>query len=1054
MAMKRIAAGIRLPATLLSLIVIVSLLMTFTAVPVLAEAAMTLTPSSGPPGTSVTVAGTGFDTSTSVSISFGGVSQTTAVVASGAFSAVITIPVSIYGSHSVTATGSVSTETYTAQFNTEKKVTWNKTSGPPGTSVTLTGAGFGNAESITVSFEGDSVATTSTSSVGAWSKSFVVPSSASGSHSVSITGSKTGTNIIESFTTTPAISLSEKSGAPGATITVTGAGFAEDETGISITFDNNIVTSDITADANGEWSEDFTVPSGASGSHAVGAYGEDTEANDVPTVSFAIGAGIKLNKTTGTPGATITVTGSGFGKTETGICITFDGEVVPSTIQPTNASGGWSGTFTVPAAAAGPHSIGAYGNKSTAENVATITFNITGVITLNKTTGAPGTSITVTGSGFGANETGISITFDGETITSDISANSSGGWSGNFTVPAAAAGSHTIAAHGATSTAVSASLTVAATISLGTATGAPGSTITVTGSGFGADETGISLTLDGKASIVTGITADASGTWTRNMLIPSLAFGSHTISASGSVTQASAANLVSINITASVVLKPTTGNIGSTVIVSGSGFAANSDIRISYDSVEITTLNATTDATGTLSQQITIPSSKAGTHTIAVADSQGNNIKTNFTISDTPPAAPAPTSPTDNKTIGLTGNAKPTFRWSGVTDPNGVTYQLQIDTNPDFAYPVLNKTGIQSNYYALYASEALPRGTYYWRVKAINNASAESSWSAPRTLKSGLLAPWMLALIIVVVVVAIGLGIYYGIIRTQQRKREAITVSEVEMGPGQWQGLELPEESTRERPATRSRLALPEVSRSSKAMATEDQARLKVIVEFAQSIPLAEPDYNVKWLENLVESQTQTQMSVPVYEQLLKGELQIHYEPSWMRHPIYKDLTVVLQKHPILHKLEAFIVDVDGCAAESISLIQQIYRESKADIPQDFLEKGGWGFLTAVYTDAINWYAGKSLNDPTERDYRLETPNGGKEAAQRWLSGEGSTPFAGRLMLAQDEKEALELRAAHLKLRRTWRNSEKARQVSSTITQLQLKRNELLNAFSQFGRMK
>ncbi len=32
-----------------------------------------------------------------------------------------------------------------------------------------------------------------------------------------------------------------------------------------------------------------------------------------------------------------------------------------------------------------------------------------------------------------------------------------------------------------------------------------------------------------------------------------------------------------------------------------------------------------------------------------------------------------------------------------VTDPNGVTYQLQIDTNPDFSDPILNKTGIQSN---------------------------------------------------------------------------------------------------------------------------------------------------------------------------------------------------------------------------------------------------------------------------------------------------------------------------------------------------------------------
>jgi hypothetical protein len=318
------------------------------------------------------------------------------------------------------------------------------------------------------------------------------------------------------------------------------------------------------------------------------------------------------------------------------------------------------------------------------------------------------------------------------------------------------------------------------------------------------------------------------------------------------------------------------------------------------------------------------------------------------------------------------------------------------------------------------------------------------------------MAPWMLGLIIVLGLAAIGAGVYFGIVRTMLRKREAITVSEVEIPtivPGQWQGLESPEESPKERQAPK-KLALPEVSRSSKTLSTEDQARIKVIVEFAQSIPLAEPDYNVKWLVNLVENQTQTQISVPVYEQLIKGELQLHYEPSWTRHPIYKDLTNLLQKQPILQKLSMFIGDVERCATEAIALIQQIYHESTSEIPPDFLTRGGWGFLTAVYIDAMNWYAGKSLNDPAERDYVLETPNGGKESAQRWLSGEASTLFAGHLILARDEEEALQLRAVHLKLRRTWRNSEKARQVSSAITQLQLQRNELLNAFSQFGRAK
>ena len=1043
----------RLPAVLISIITVLSLLLVCNPISVLAAATITsLSPAGGPPGTSVTLNGTGFGPSESLTIAFdGGVVTSAVATAAGDLTCTFTVPAASAGPHNVIAYGAVTTTPAAASFTVTRVVTWSKTSGAPGTSVTLTGAGFGSSETINIYFTGitAAVATVTSSSTGAWSKSIKIPSLSSGATAVTLVGAITGSSVA-SFTITPAISLDKISGSPGTKVKVTGVGFGNAESGIAITFDNDVVASGITANAKGEWSDDFSVPSGASGSHAVGAYGSDSEKDDVPPASFTIGAGITLSKNSGAPGISVTVTGSGFGVRESGICITFDGVTVASGIS-ANSNGAWSGNFTVPAVPAGAHYVGAFGNENNAEDISSLTFTIGAVITLNKTSGAPGNAITVTGAGFGVNETGITITFDGEEVASNIAANATGGWSSNFTVPAAASGSHNIGAYGATSSAgavTGANLTVTAAVSLSTTTGAPGSTVTISGAGFGADETGINITLDGQQSLATGIKADATGSWTANVTIPALAFGAHTINAGGSLTQAGTTSLAGINVTPGISLSPATGNIGSTVIINGSGFTANSSIRITYDSVEIPMLNAVSDATGSLSQKITIPASLAGTHTIAVSDAQGNNVKTNFTIANTPPAAPAPTSPNDKKAIGLTGNAMPTFKWSPVSDPNGVTYRLQIDTNPEFAYPIIDKTGIQANYYTLYSSEALPRGTYYWRVKAINNAAVESPWSAARTVKSGVMAVWLLILIIVAGVAAIGVGIYFGVIRVLQRKREAITVSEVELGE-QWPGLEA-EETTRERRGA-PRLALPEVTRSSKTVATEDQARLKIIVEFAQSIPLVGPEYNAKWVENLVENQTQTQLSAPLYEQMLGSDYQLRYEPTWMRHPIYKDLSAVLHKHPILHKLENYVTDMESCAAESLSLIQQIYRESKAEIPNDFLLRGGWNFLTAVYTDAINWYAGKSLHDPAERDYRLETANGGKEGAQRWLSGESTMSFAGHLILAKDEKEAQELRVIHQQLRRTWRNSEKARQVSATITQLQIKRNELLNAFAQFG---
>jgi len=196
-------------------------------------------------------------------------------------------------------------------------------------------------------------------------------------------------------------------------------------------------------------------------------------------------------------------------------------------------------------------------------------------------------------------------------------------------------------------------------------------------------------------------------------------------------------------------------------------------------------------------------------------------------------------------------------------------------------------------------------------------------------------------------------------------------------------------------------------------------------------------------------------MSTPGYEQLLKGELQVRYEPAWVHHPAYQDLTTLLKGQSVLQDLNAFVDAVDRCASESISLLQQIYRDAITEVPPDFLERGGWEFISAVYADAMSWFGGKYLRDPSERDYTIK-PRGGPDEAveERWLCGEEATSFAGELILAPDDKEALRFQALHLKLRRTWRNSSQARQVAAMTTQLEMQRSRLLNVFSQLGRLK
>jgi hypothetical protein len=931
-------------------------------------------------------------------------------------------------------------------------ITISPSSGPSGTSVTVYGYGFTSGESANITFDGTTVASGIFVSSGTWSYTITIPTAATGSHTIGAIGSVSGSVPGVTFTVVSrTITLSRTSGSPGTSVTVTGTGFNAGET-VSITFDGSTVKS-TAADSSGYLNTTITIPASTAGSHTIAAYGSTS--GYVAGVTFTVlGGALTLSPTSGPAGTVVTIAGSGFAASETGITITFDGTVVKSGIS-ANGLGAWSGTFTVPSSAAGSHAIGAYGSTTSASSITEVTFTVSAGLTLSRASGPSGTSVTVTGSGFGASETGITITYDGTTVSSAISADYLGNWSSTFTIPASATGSHTIGASGPSSGSVSGlPFMVSPAVTISRPSGPPGTSVTVTGSGFGASESDISITYDG-TPVTSAISASSSGSWSGTFTVPASASGSHTIKAFGSVTQASGVGGVSFKVTPTISISPASGYVGATAKITGFGFAANSSLTFTYDDKDIPAEGITTDATGSFVKSFTIPKSDAGDHTISVADWQNNNAKTSFTMDSTSPPVPGLLSPGDGARVGIVGSNTPTFKWSSVTDPSGVTYDLQVDTSPDFSQPILEKTGITGNRYTLTAAESLPRGEYYWRVKAVDGAYNESDWSQSWLLKTGLMPLWTLALIIALAVLAVAVGTYFLLARASRRRREAIAVPTAEMPQvvtGQWRTIE--EEATRERQLP-YRLALPGPVKGAKTLSTEDQARLKVVTDFAQSLPLVEPGYTVDWLVDLIESGTGIQMSAPVYEQLFKGELQVRYEPPWVRHPAYQDLTSLLRGQSVLQELNTFIDGVDHCTTEAISLLQQIYRDAITEVPPDFLERGGWGFISAVYADAMSWFIGKSLRDPSERDYVIR-PGGGpeEEGEERWLCGEETSSFAGQLLLAPDEKEALKFQALHLRLRRTWRNNSQARQIAAIITQLEIQRSRLLNIFRQFGQIK
>lgn len=695
-----------------------------------------------------------------------------------------------------------------------------------------------------------------------------------------------------------------------------------------------------------------------------------------------------------------------------------------------------------------------------ASTVPDVTFTISAGILVNPTSGAPGNSVTVTGGGFGANEAGIIVTYDGKSVASGLQANSQGGWTSTLIIPASSSGSHILDAGGASTLATSIAditFTVKPEIHTSQASGAPGSPATITGSGFGSGETGISVTFDGK-SISSGIQANSEGSWSANLVIPPSTSGAHNIGAAGSAS--ATVGTISFNITPSILLSPAFGFVGGTTDIRGSGFAPNSPVKFSYDDKDIPTEGAITDESGSFTKSLTVPKSQAGTHNIKVTDGQNNSSRAVFTMDSTPPPTPTLLSPGDGTKVGFLGNATPNLKWSNVTDPSDITFHLQIDTTPDFSHPILEKTDISGTRYTLTSSEALPRGEYYWRVKAVDGASNQGDWSETWMVKSGLIAPAVLILIIVALIAAIGLGIYFILARRQRRVWEGVPVPEVEVAPMPSQvvtsrlRLAQPEDTAARDRTLLRRLALPQPTKrgGGKVLSTEDMARLKVIVDFAQCLPLVEAGYTTNWLVDLLQTCMGIEASNSTYEQLLKGELQIRYEPAWMRHPTYQDLTTLFQGQPILQDLNAFIEAVNRSAAEAVSLLQGIYHDAIAEIPTDFLGKGGWAFISGVYSDALNWFLGKSLREPMERDYTIKSEGGTDEQpAKFYLWGTETTTFAESLMQAEDEKEAVQFRALHLRLRRNYRNSDGARQMVSVMTQLEVQRGRLVTAFSQFS---
>jgi len=363
--------------------------------------------------------------------------------ATGAGSRTLTfyMPEAKKGIHTVYLTNNAYAEKAKAEFEVLPSVKTDLSEGPVDTEVTLNGYGFDNGQDIRVTLYQGGVKkgeekTADANNKGSWTVLYTIPDTPAGGYILKIEG-KEGTIwvgwINKDFEVTPQITVNTDAGTVGQTIEVSGTGFASEEEDIEITFDGEVVqtNSPVVADDNGSWEAMIRVPPLQRGTYTIDASGESTRARDVPDIEFIVGAGVWVEPGLAYVGDTITVTGGGFAPEETGVEVTFDGTVVATSI-PVDTNGSWESSFDLRTSTYGSHTVSASGDTTAA---VTTTLDTQAQITeLSPAEGAPGDSITLTGSGFGGNED-LTVTIGGVAASGDMVTQPNGNFVVSFRVP-------------------------------------------------------------------------------------------------------------------------------------------------------------------------------------------------------------------------------------------------------------------------------------------------------------------------------------------------------------------------------------------------------------------------------------------------------------------------------------------------------------------------------------------------------------------------------------------------------------------------------------------
>jgi YVTN family beta-propeller protein len=503
---------------------------------------ITVLPSQGPVGAAVTVSGTGFSVSATLSsLTFDGVSisgcdspGSFSTGSTGSFSCPITVPVGTSGTTvaAIDAGGTVATGSFTV---TSPAISVTPGEGPVGSMVQVDGTGF-SVSSILSSLVFDGVPVSSclsgdlmTGDTGIFSCQFAVPVGTTGT--IVTATDAGGASAPGTFSvTTLGLTVTPGQGPVGASVTVGGTGFSAG-TSVALLFDG-VATSFCNIDgtllvgSTGVFTCTLSVPSGTSGTSVVATDGVGPSAEGTFTVTAMQ---IVISPGSGPENATVTVFGTGFSVLSS-VGLVFAGVTI-STCSiggglTTLSTGEFSCVLDVPGGTSGTTVTVTDSGGQTASGTFVVS---TPSITVSPLRGPIGASVTVLGTGFFAWQQLKSLVFDNVVIRSctsgNLLTNETGAFSCGFPVPSGTAGTTVTVTDISGLYALGTFTVTKPKITLHPATsGGVGEPVTVSGTGFSVsslvklnfDGVEVSTSMCGKTSLHTG----ANGAFSCTLDVP------------------------------------------------------------------------------------------------------------------------------------------------------------------------------------------------------------------------------------------------------------------------------------------------------------------------------------------------------------------------------------------------------------------------------------------------------------------------------------------------------------------------------------------------------